>query len=996
MRSLVHLLTLLLTTLAVSQIAQSAENLDLKLRYRTPIAEDSGLYHILTREESWSPERTAIIVCDMWDVHHCLNAVRREGEFAPRLEQVLNSARKQGVTIIHAPSGCMEFYEGHAARERAKAVPVASNLPEEIGEWCHNIPAEERGKYPVDQTDGGEDDDPTEHADWAAKLEAMGKDSRTPWTRQIDVLSIDEGKDYISDLGDEIWSILEARGIKNVILTGVHTNMCVLGRPFGLRQMARNGKNVVLMRDLTDTMYNPKAWPFVSHFTGTDLIVEHIEKFVCPTITSDQLIGGESFVFKNDTRPHIVMLIGEKEYRTNETLPKFAIEQLGNDYRVTIIHASTEDKNTFPGIEAVKTADLLFVSVRRRTPPPEQLEIVREFVSAGKPVIGIRTASHAFTLRNEPAPEGSASWPEFDAEVFGGSYSNHWGNSLVATVNVIEANMDHSILTNVSHEEFTSNGSLYVVSPLAEGATPLLMGRVEGHDPEPMAWTFIRRDGGRSFYTSLGYLDDFETPAFVQMLKNAVDWAAQADAATAADTLSTRANDLKEYFHQDHHLHGTLKSDSPLPLYDADPEHLWNRLYSVLYIRPRLLPATDVQPETIQYEGGDVIEFLAWGSTEYWSGQGVFEKLNPLLDEFLNHGGTELITDPLKRVVFQHDLWAAYDHLIDHNIRRLGDVTTRARRELLCSKLAKCLQQLAVSAKELAQIPETYRLAVESGEFSPEHHFDSSVNYLPHTLLTRPEEWVEMDFYYPEMHEDIMDRFVSLHARSFFGRSYYRIFYRFPGGREQLSEYLKALEQTGINWKFSSQFGFAKLVDDAPEIPVGTEVLLMQLMVALDDQMRPVPTNIVESIQFRVFCNLDGSVEPPTNTGVGVNILDYRLKRHLLFNDLQAGGLAREPEGEPQYRVAVDGSKAGAPDWGYDGKKVLFQQCADCHMSAKLERLGVVSIPSIIHTGGFDAGAMMGVSRPLEPEQTEVRGQRVARFKSRHESYRRLLEHLNL
>jgi hypothetical protein len=61
--------------------------------------------------------------------------------------------------------------------------------------------------------------------------------------------------------------------------------------------MARFGKNVVLVRDLTDTMYNPRAWPYVSHFRGTELIVQHIEKYVCPTITSDQLLGGKPFRF---------------------------------------------------------------------------------------------------------------------------------------------------------------------------------------------------------------------------------------------------------------------------------------------------------------------------------------------------------------------------------------------------------------------------------------------------------------------------------------------------------------------------------------------------------------------------------------------------------------------------------------------------------------------------------------------------------------------------
>jgi hypothetical protein len=154
-------------------------------------------------------------------------------------------------------------------------------------------------RYPIDQTDGGEDDEAAEHAAWVAKLTALARNPKSPWKSQIDVLRMDE-RDAVSDSGVEIWNLLEERGIDNVILMGVHTNMCVLGRPFGLRQMAKNGRHVVLMRDMTDTMYNPAAWPHVSHFRGTDLIVEHIEKFVCPTVTSDQVLGGKPFRFKND------------------------------------------------------------------------------------------------------------------------------------------------------------------------------------------------------------------------------------------------------------------------------------------------------------------------------------------------------------------------------------------------------------------------------------------------------------------------------------------------------------------------------------------------------------------------------------------------------------------------------------------------------------------------------------------------------------------------
>ena len=241
--------------------------------------------------EQWVPSKTAIIVCDMWDLHHCKNAVSREGEMAPRMNEVLKKARNQGVLIVHAPSSCMKPYEGTPARNRAKSAPQATRLPDKIGEWCKQIPAEEAAVYPIDQTDGGEDDDPAGHAAWAKELEAKGLNPRSPWTKEIEVLRIEQEQDAISDSGTEIWNLLEARGIDNVILMGVHLNMCVAGRPFGLRQMAKNGKHVVLMRDLTDTMYNPKRSPYVNHFEGTRLIVEHIEKYWAPSCTSAYLLA---------------------------------------------------------------------------------------------------------------------------------------------------------------------------------------------------------------------------------------------------------------------------------------------------------------------------------------------------------------------------------------------------------------------------------------------------------------------------------------------------------------------------------------------------------------------------------------------------------------------------------------------------------------------------------------------------------------------------------
>jgi len=112
------------------------------------------------------------------------------------------------------------------------------------------------------------------------------------WTRQHPAIEIDHQKDGISDNGQEVWNALQQRGIKNVLILGVHTNMCVLGRSFGIRQMRRWGMGCVLVRDLTDAMYDPNDPPHVSHEEGTELVVQHIEKYWCPSILSSELVAG--------------------------------------------------------------------------------------------------------------------------------------------------------------------------------------------------------------------------------------------------------------------------------------------------------------------------------------------------------------------------------------------------------------------------------------------------------------------------------------------------------------------------------------------------------------------------------------------------------------------------------------------------------------------------------------------------------------------------------
>ena len=259
----------------------------LKLHLRT---RDGGAARAETA--SWDPAKTALIICDMWDDHWCKSAARRVGEMAGPLNETVKAARARGIFIIHSPSTCTDFYKDTPQRRRAQAAPFAPTpLPlvttERWGTAWYWIDGKREGVLPIDDSDMG------------CSCTGQKCEIRSAWTRQIATIEIADG-DAITDNGQETWNLLTARGIDNVILCGVHLNMCVLGRPFAIRQLVTLGKHVALMRDMTDTMYNPERPPGVSHFAGTALVVEHVEKYWCPSFTSTDLTGMPEFRFKGD------------------------------------------------------------------------------------------------------------------------------------------------------------------------------------------------------------------------------------------------------------------------------------------------------------------------------------------------------------------------------------------------------------------------------------------------------------------------------------------------------------------------------------------------------------------------------------------------------------------------------------------------------------------------------------------------------------------------
>jgi nicotinamidase-related amidase len=273
-----------------------ADSAQLHLRLRSRVKTQHGAkdaFDLVEMKVTWVPQETALIICDMWDDHWCKSASRRVGELAGPMNELVKQARTQGVFIIHAPSSVANFYKDTPQRKRAQDAPFAkTRLPLSTAErwgtaWCWPDPAKE-ADLPIDDSDMG--------CDCVVKCQI-----REAWTRQISTIEI-AAEDAITDNGQETYNLLQERRIENVILLGVHLNMCVLGRPFGIRQMVKVGKNVALVRDMIDTMYNPEKRPNVSHFDGTDLVIEHVEKYWCPSFTSSDITGQAPFRFKDDQR----------------------------------------------------------------------------------------------------------------------------------------------------------------------------------------------------------------------------------------------------------------------------------------------------------------------------------------------------------------------------------------------------------------------------------------------------------------------------------------------------------------------------------------------------------------------------------------------------------------------------------------------------------------------------------------------------------------------
>jgi type 1 glutamine amidotransferase len=286
--------------------------------------------------------------------------------------------------------------------------------------------------------------------------------------------------------------------------------------------------------------------------------------FVIPAVS---LAGDPWVVYSGDEGPgkgkHIVLISGDEEYRSEEALPQLGkILSKHHGFKCTVLFAvdpktgliNPNINNNIPGLEALKTADLVIVFTRFRNLPDDQMKFIHDYLESGKPVIGLRTATHGFNLSSKTYAKYS--WKSnikgyedgFGRQVLGETWISHHGNhGSQATRGIInEKEAKHPILKGIKDGEVFGPTDVYGVRlPLPGDSKTLLYGQiVNGMKPEdkalegkkndpmmPVAWvkSYSTESGktGRVFTTTMGASQDLLNEALRRLIVNATYWGLQ-------------------------------------------------------------------------------------------------------------------------------------------------------------------------------------------------------------------------------------------------------------------------------------------------------------------------------------------------------------------------------------------------------------------------------------------------------------------------------------
>ncbi|MFO0919238.1 MAG: ThuA domain-containing protein [Planctomycetaceae bacterium] len=282
---------------------------------------------------------------------------------------------------------------------------------------------------------------------------------------------------------------------------------------------------------------------------------------------------------------HIVLISGDDEYRSEEALPQLAkILSMHHGFKTTVLFSldpdgtiNPEQHHNIPGLEHLKTADLAILGLRFRDLPDEQMAYFVDYIESGKPVIGLRTSTHAFDIKDKSKKYYKYAWTSdvkgyeqgFGRQVLGESWVSHHGNHGQQSTRgmFVKGQEKHPILTGIKDGEIWGPTDVYGVRlPLPGDSQPLLLGQVvegmQSTDPAatgpknepmlPVAWTKTYQGSSgktsRVFCTTMGAATDLKNEPLRRLLVNASFWAMgmenkipeQADVALVGDYQPTK------------------------------------------------------------------------------------------------------------------------------------------------------------------------------------------------------------------------------------------------------------------------------------------------------------------------------------------------------------------------------------------------------------------------------------------------------------------------
>src|SRR4051794_8880914 len=262
----------------------------------------------------------------------------------------------------------------------------------------------------------------------------------------------------------------------------------------------------------------------------------------------------------NDGPSHgkqIVLISGDEEYRSEEALPQLGkILAKHHSFTCRVLFAIGKDgtidpnqNDNIPGLEALRKADLMIIATRFRDLPDDQMKEIVDYVESGRPIIGLRTATHAFNIKGKKKyaryTHNSKEWDGgFGRQVLGETWISHHGNhGKESTRGIIAPGAKgHPIVRGIKDGDIWGPTDVYEAHPPAK-ATPIVLGQVlkgmkstdapvEGKKNDPMmpvAWikSYTGKQGkaARVFNTTMGAATDLETEGTRRLLVNAVYWA---------------------------------------------------------------------------------------------------------------------------------------------------------------------------------------------------------------------------------------------------------------------------------------------------------------------------------------------------------------------------------------------------------------------------------------------------------------------------------------